>query len=274
VTVATPADAPRGLVSGADDPAGDTPAYVWRAGLEPIVAETLLRCATLASTIAVGATGSAGAETEAEATGVDTVAVGFGPTATAAETDAVGVETLGTETVGVVTVGVTTVWVVTVVVGTETVGVGTVGVVTLTDGVVTVGVETVGVATVGVATLGVVTPVEPRSGVVMLPAGTPSASAAPASPPHANNTNAPTDEALRRRAPLISQSRYRIRRPLNHGSVGVHNSLSSGESLARPARERRQATVRTPGRVRPLCSPPRVAPEYPGASCVPRLRPC
>jgi hypothetical protein len=223
---AEPADAPRRPVPGAEAPVSETTACVRRAGLEPIAAETPLRFATLASTVPVAATGSAGdAETEAEATGVETVALGFEPTATvavtevwpgagtAADTDTVGVvavgveregvvtdgvETLGTETVGVVTAGVETVGV-----GTETVGVVTVGVVTLTVGVVTVGVptdgvETVGLATVGVATLGVVA----RGDVVTLPP----ASAAPAIPPHANNTSAAADEALRRRAPLISDS--------------------------------------------------------------------
>jgi hypothetical protein len=228
---AEPADAPRRPVPGAEAPVSETTTCVRRAGLEPTVAETPLRFATLASTVAVADTGSAGdAETEAEATGVETVALDFEPTATvavtevwpgagtAADTDTVcvetvgvvtvgveregvvtdGVETLGTETVGVVTAGVETVGV-----GTETVGVVTVGVVTLTVGVVTVGVptdgvETAGLATVGVATLGVVA----RGDVVTLPP----ASAAPAIPPHANNTSAAADEALRRRAPLISDS--------------------------------------------------------------------
>jgi hypothetical protein len=168
----------------------------------------------LASTVAVADTGSAGdAETEAEATGVETVALDFEPTATVAVTEvwpgagtAADTDTVCVETVGVVTVGVEREGVVTdgvVGVGTETVGVVTVGVVTLTVGVVTVGVptdgvETAGLATVGVATLGVVA----RGDVVTLPP----ASAAPAIPPHANNTSAAADEALRRRAPLISDS--------------------------------------------------------------------
>jgi hypothetical protein len=160
-------------VRGAEDPATDTRARVWRAVLEPVVAETPLCCATWAPTVAVGATGSAGGEIEAEAaaTGVDTVAVDLEPTAT---------------------VAVTEVWP----------GVGTVG------DMAAVGVETVGVGTetVGVGTLGVIAPVEPRSEVVTLPTGRPSPSAAPASPPHANNTSAPTEKALRRRARLISHS--------------------------------------------------------------------
>jgi hypothetical protein len=197
-------------VRGAEDPATDTRARVWRAVLEPVVAETPLCCATWAPTVAVGATGSAGGEIEAEAaaTGVDTVAVDFEPTATVAvtevwpgvgtvgDTDAVGVETVGVVAVGVdgdevVTDGTDTL-------GAESVGVVTVGVETAGVGTETVGVTTVGVATIGVATLGVA--------AVGVGVGPPSASAAPDRPPHANNTNAATDEALRRRALLISHS--------------------------------------------------------------------
>ena len=219
---AEPADAPRPPVRTAEDPACDTPTRAGREGLEAIDAETPLCCETLAPTVAVGATDSAGAETEAEAeaTGVETVAVGFEPTATVAvtevwpelgtvtDTDAVGVETVGVVTVGVETlgterVGVVTVGVETVGVGTETVGVATVGVETVGAGTET---GRVGVATVRAGTLGVGVPVVARSEVATLVTGTPSASAAPARPPHANNTSAPTDEALRRSTPLISHS--------------------------------------------------------------------
>ena len=137
----------------------------------------------------MGAPGTAGAVIDAEAAGVETVALGCGPTTTVAVaagwlgpgtvavTEALGVETAGVVTAGVVTAGVVTAGVVTV-------------------GVVAGGAVTAGVVTAGVVTAGVVTP--PRAG--------PSASAAPASAPHDKNTNAAAGEALRRTTPLMSRS--------------------------------------------------------------------
>ena len=224
VGAASSAGAPTAPLLVADVGAAVTPARVWRDPLEPIVAETPFCCEPAASTTAVGASVTAGAVTEAEATGAETLTAGCGPTTTVAlaaglpgsetvaVTDAVGGETAGVVTTGVVTAGVVTDGVVTA--GAVTAGV-------VTAGVVTAGVVTDGVVTAGAVTAGVVT-----AGVVTLPREGPSASAPPASAPHAKKTNAAAAEALRRTTPLMSQS---IPRPAGFKQSGL-GYCSEGEA--------------------------------------------